>query len=308
MLTERGTSTGVITVADLLSRCAPEPVIDPEPATTPVTVGSLLRREGREPHAGDRPVQARSARQPDAYEDDAGTPARRGPALRRSAIAAGILLAAGSVFGAITVMSTSSSSPTADAPRPTGGYPGQGLLDPRQQVPDGAIPTVVDNTTQSESLDPGTGAPTSWMSIAVPGGDGGGSDDAPSGPTGSAVPPTGGTEAPQGNAAPLGATDTEDDAPSGDRGGFPQDNGSDRPDQGGGNNQGGGPDQGGGNNQGGGPDRGDPDGEQGGSEQPQEDSGGDGVIGGAVEDLGSALPDPLGDPVQSLGRAVSGLL
>ncbi len=297
MLSERGTSTsptGVITVADLLSRYAPEPVIAPEPAITPVSVGSLLRREGREPHAAHRPVQARAARLPAAYddEDDAGTDTHRGPMLRRSAIAAGILLAAGSVFGATTVMNTSS-SPTGDVPQPTGGYPGQGLLDPLQQVPAGAIPTVVDNTAQSNPLDPGAGAPTSWMSTAFPEGNegsGGGSDTAPSGPTASAVPPTGGTGAPQGGAAALGATeeaetDTRDS--SDDQGGAERDNGAD---------QDSGSDQG--------------DGDQGGSEDSgqQEQSGGDGVVGGAVEDLGSALPDPLGDPVESLGRAVSSLL
>ncbi|MBC8093904.1 MAG: hypothetical protein H7Y15_18605, partial [Pseudonocardia sp.] len=50
-LTHSGTSnapTGVITVADLLSRYAPDPMVEPEPAA-PVSVESLLRREG---HAG----------------------------------------------------------------------------------------------------------------------------------------------------------------------------------------------------------------------------------------------------------------
>jgi hypothetical protein len=299
LLTERGSSTspaGVITVADLLSRYAPDPVADVEPATTPVTVDSLLRREGHEPHTAARPVDARAARQPatrptgdadhahagdDAGEATAVPAARRGPALRRGAIAAGILLAAGSVFGATAVVSTSS-SPAGEVPPPAGGYPGQGLLDPQQQAPSGAIPTVVDNTAQSDPLDPGTGAPTAWMPTAFPEGDGGGSDDAPARPGGSAVPPAGSPQTPQGTPAPSATADPDD----GDRDGLDQDGSApDRPDRGGGNGDQGAP---------AGPDR--------------QDGSGGGLVGGAVEDLGDALPDPLGDPVSSLGRTVSALL
>ena len=309
MLTERGTSTaptGVITVADLLSRYAPEPTVGPEPATTPVSVGSLLRREGREPHATDRPAQARAVRQPYEDDDDTGPSTRRGPALRRSAIAAGVLLAAGSVLGAVTVMNTSSPS-TGDVPRPTGGYPGQGILDPQQQEPAGAIPTVVDNTAQSDPLDPGTAAPTSWMSTAFPGGDGsdeGSSDLAPSAPPGSAVPPAGGTEPPQDVTIPPGTaedTGTGSGGPAGDQGAGEQDSGSD---QGAGERD---SDDQGGNEQGGNDRGGDDQGGSGGSGQ-QEESGSDGVVGGTVEQLGGALPEPLGSPVRSLGQAVAGLL
>ena len=52
-------ATEVLTVADLLSRHAPVPVKDDEPETGGISVGALLRREGRAPRAADRPLQPR---------------------------------------------------------------------------------------------------------------------------------------------------------------------------------------------------------------------------------------------------------
>src|SRR5687768_1923812 len=86
-------ATEVITVADLLSRNAPAPVREVDPDTGGISVGALLRREGRAPRPADRPRQAR----PQQEQDPAG--ADRRILVRRGAIAAGTLLAAGSVLG-----------------------------------------------------------------------------------------------------------------------------------------------------------------------------------------------------------------
>ncbi|WP_300017294.1 hypothetical protein [Pseudonocardia sp.] len=282
LLSDRDASPGVVTVADLLSRYASEPPADPAPATAPVSVHSLLRREGRAPQAAEPPVPAGSDRQPGLPDDERAAPVRRGTALRRSALAAGVLLAAGSVFGAGTVLQNSA-TPAGDAPAQQGGLPGQGRPGP-EQVPAGAVPTVVDNTAQSDALDPGAAAPTSWMATAFPDSPGGAGD----GPSGSAVPgtsPPAGSGTPQGSAAPLagGADDRRD---SGDQRPVEQDSGSGRDDQSG-NDQSG-------NDQGGG--------------SATEEQAGGGIVGGTVETVGGALPDPLSDPVRSLGRTVSGLL
>ncbi|OLS97666.1 hypothetical protein BJF90_42490 [Pseudonocardia sp. CNS-004] len=89
----------MITVADLLSRNAPAPLREGDPDTDGISVGALLRREGRAPRAADRPVQPRPRQQQAPSDDDDGRPDRR-VLVRRGAIAAGTLLAAGSVVGA----------------------------------------------------------------------------------------------------------------------------------------------------------------------------------------------------------------
>src|SRR3954453_3435724 len=87
-------ATEVIPVADLLSRNAPVPVRDVEPDTGGISVGALLRREGRAPPPADRPVQPRPhQRAPEIRPEQAGTDRR--VLVRRGAIAAGALLAAG---------------------------------------------------------------------------------------------------------------------------------------------------------------------------------------------------------------------
>ncbi|OLT13580.1 hypothetical protein BJF78_21935 [Pseudonocardia sp. CNS-139] len=65
--------TGVVTVADLLRRHAPAPVRSDEAddATQAISVGTLLRREGRSPHALDRPIQ------PGAHQQAPAEPAAR---------------------------------------------------------------------------------------------------------------------------------------------------------------------------------------------------------------------------------------
>ncbi|MBW0116464.1 hypothetical protein [Pseudonocardia abyssalis] len=250
--------TGVVSVADLLNRYAPDPLIEAEPSTGPVSVGTLLRREGRAPHAVDRPVRARD-------EDD--EPRRGSGALvRRSAIAAGTLLAAGSVFGA-AVMTESAVTDTADDSRSSGEYAGEGRLDllPGQGR---AIPTVVDNTAQTNPLDPGEAAPMSWTGVAFPGA-GSGTPAAPpvassSAPTGGGAPAASSSGSTSTDRGTTGGTGTPVESPSGGGSGS---------------------------------------GDQGGDEDPgasDERSG----LGGAVQNVGDAAGVPL---VGDLGRAVSGV-
>lgn len=155
-----------VTVADLLTRNVTVPVkvaaADPGPE---VSVGSLLRREGRAPHAVDRPVQPRAHRNVDAGHD--AEPGARRALVRRSAIAAGALLAAGSAFGA-AVLTDSSGTSTQD--RPGGPHPGQGLLDGGGDAVPGGLPVaLIDPTAQTGWLDAGVGPPMSWSSVAFPG-------------------------------------------------------------------------------------------------------------------------------------------
>ena len=110
----------VITVAELLNRDALRPIVsDVDEHRLAVSVGTLLRREGRAPHALDRPVQARGQqRQPQPSDED--QPSR----VRRTALAAGTLLAASSVFGAAVLTDASGISGftgTADGQEPAGG-------------------------------------------------------------------------------------------------------------------------------------------------------------------------------------------
>jgi hypothetical protein len=160
----------VITVADLLSRNAPAPLREGDPDTDGISVGALLRREGHAPRAADRPVQPRP-RQQQASSDDDGRPDRR-VLVRRGAIAAGTLLAAGSVLGATLftdVVPTVNQAPTPGGEDDGGAYPGQGLLDPEGPVGAPADPVVIDQAAATDPLDPGTAAPTDWVPVAFPG-------------------------------------------------------------------------------------------------------------------------------------------
>jgi hypothetical protein len=121
-----------VSVAELLRRCAPAPEQDHDDAE-PIPVSALLRREGR--GTGDLP------RVPDR---------RKQLLVRRSALAAGALLAAGSAFVLTTAMHS-----TGDQPLASGTYPGEGALDGVADPP----PTA---------LDSGTAAPASWMPVAFP--------------------------------------------------------------------------------------------------------------------------------------------
>jgi hypothetical protein len=161
------TSTTAISVADLLSRNAPVPVkIEVDDPTAGVSVGTLLRREGRAPHALVRPIQARARQQTDEPADES-TP--QSVLVRRSAFAAGTLLAAGSVIGAAVLTDITPSG--VDAQGGTGDtYPGQGLLDQGGEVsanPPGAA--VIGPAAVSQQLDAGIPAPTEWMNVAFTG-------------------------------------------------------------------------------------------------------------------------------------------
>ncbi|WP_345612679.1 hypothetical protein [Pseudonocardia adelaidensis] len=163
----------MITVADLLSRNAPAPFreADPdiEPDTEGISVGALLRREGRAPRAADRPLQPRP-RQQAARDDEGGSD--RSVLVRRGAIAAGTLLAAGSVLGAALLTDV---TPTANqTPAPGGAeddapYPGQGLLDPEGPVAAPPDSVMIDQAAARDPLDPGTPAPSDWVPVAFPG-------------------------------------------------------------------------------------------------------------------------------------------
>jgi hypothetical protein len=136
--------SGVLTVADLLSRNAPLPVkILGSQTAPPVSVGSLLRREGLD----DAPVASRRA------------------ALRGGAIAAGTLLAAGSVYGAVLLADHSVPEQTPLA----GPDPRPALLD-TPAAPAATAPVVpVDRAAATTGgLDAGTGAPTTWSDVAFP--------------------------------------------------------------------------------------------------------------------------------------------
>ena len=130
----------VVTVAELMRRCAPAPEVEYDGAA-PIPVSALLRREGRS--AAGLPV----VQTPAVGEILSTLPARQ-PLLRRGAIAAGALLAAGSVFGLRAAMNAPFTPPTS-----SGTFPDQG-------EPSGpGSPTV---------LDAGQAAPSTWLPVAVP--------------------------------------------------------------------------------------------------------------------------------------------
>jgi hypothetical protein len=130
----------VVTVAELMRRCAPAPEVEDDGAA-PIPVSALLRREGRSA-TGLPAVQT-----PAVGEILSNLPARQ-PLLRRGAMAAGALLAAGSVFGLTAAMNAPFTPPTS-----SGTFPDQG-------EPSGpGSPTV---------LDAGQAAPSTWLPVAFP--------------------------------------------------------------------------------------------------------------------------------------------
>lgn len=273
MVTRAGSSdapTGVVTVGELLTRYAPDPIVEIDTGTgtttAPVSVGSLLRREGRAPHAPDRPLAPRARTAVEAGQDEPR--GGSGVLVRRSALAAGTLLAAGSVFGATVVTDSSSTEPV---DRPQTGYAGEGRLDlpPNQDL---TIPTVVDTAAQTDQLDPGDPAPTSWSDVAFPSSTGG--DSAPTGeaatPSASRTPSTGAPSTAAPAAAPVDQAGSSDDAAGGSGSGT-------------GGNSGGG-NSGGGRNQ-------------------ERGTG----LGTAVQDLGEGVGGPVGRLVGGVGGTVSGL-
>lgn len=200
-------ATEVITVADLLSRNAPVPVQRAEPDTGGITVGALLQREGRSPH-GDRPFKVR----PDRSEPtDTGAGAGRSALVRRGAIAAGTLLAAGSVLGAAIltdVTPTATQTPGTGGAEDDGPYPGQGLLD--QEDPAAALPDTVaidQAAARDPLLDPGTPAPSDWIPVAFPSAIDGEDDDTDDG----ADQAGSGSSGSSGSASQASATSDDDD-------------------------------------------------------------------------------------------------
>jgi len=123
-----------------MRRCTPAPEVDDEGAA-PIPVAALLRREGRSA-AGLPAVQA------PAVGEVLSTLPTRQPVLRRGAIAAGALLAAGSVFGLTAAMNAPFTPPSS-----SGVFPGQG-------APDGSASPGV--------LDAGEAAPSTWFPVAFP--------------------------------------------------------------------------------------------------------------------------------------------
>jgi len=123
-----------------MRRCTPAPEVDDDGAA-PIPVAALLRREGRSA-AGLPAVQA------PAVGEVLSTLPTRQPVLRRGAIAAGALLAAGSVFGLTAAMNAPFTPPSS-----SGVFPGQG-------APDGSASPGV--------LDAGEAAPSTWFPVAFP--------------------------------------------------------------------------------------------------------------------------------------------
>jgi hypothetical protein len=275
----RTASAGVVTVADLLSRNAPVPVRIPVDDTRPgVTVGSLLRREGRAPHAVDRPVQPRPHQQAD--ESAVASPTGKRVLARRGAVAAGTLLVAGSVFGAAALTDASSNGGQDGV---TGPYPGQGRLDAAGDLAAGPAArqptTVIDPTAVSGALDAGTAAPQSWIPVAFPGAGG-----VPGGPAGAApalagipgAPGTPGVGPATGDTGGTsGATGGQAAAPGGQGQGASSD----------------------------GRDAGAP----GGRQAQAQDSASDHGLGGTVSNVGKGLGDTAGDLGKQVGGPVGNL-
>ena len=116
-IVSRGRPGPVVTVAELVHRCPP--ALDPadEYGADPIPVAALLRREGRSAE-GLPVVQA-----PAVGDILSALPARH-PILRRGTIAAGALLAAGSVFGLTAAMNAPGAPPSSSGVYPDQGEPG----------------------------------------------------------------------------------------------------------------------------------------------------------------------------------------
>ncbi|GEL16213.1 hypothetical protein [Pseudonocardia asaccharolytica] len=281
---------GVVTVAELLSRNIPvQRATTDTDGDTPaefVSVGSLLRREGRAPHAADRPLLPRANRYSGEGDDTQTT--GRSTAARRATIAAGTLVAVGSVLGA-AVFTEAASNSSAAQDGLGGSYPGHGLRDggaPNAMATDGG-------DAGAGGLDAGIPAPTSWMTVAFPtrlnpGATAG--SDLPGGSGGSGTPavraagPWVGSPVVQGAATPAPAPGNHGNPGGGGHGSSGNEGNS-------GNH---------GNPGGGGHGADSPTGPVGSAV-----SGVTGAVGGAAEGVGDAAPDPVGGPVKKLGSTVS---
>lgn len=143
-----------------------EPIDD-----TPISVTSLLRREGRRvPHAADRPLQPRAHQLRTPEPEATATPVASAEpwfenvTIRRAGAAAGALVAAASVFGAAVLTDATGGGSNGDlaAPQITDGggapaigtLPALGLLGPLDAVP---------------GSDVGVGGPVSLAAFSAPG-------------------------------------------------------------------------------------------------------------------------------------------
>jgi hypothetical protein len=134
-----GKPAPVVTVAELMRRCTPAPELGDDGA--PIPVAALLRREGRS-------ATGLPAVQPPAVGEVLSTLPARQPLLRRGAMAAGALLAAGSVFGLTSAMNAPVTPPTSSGTFPDQAEPGGS-----------GSPAV---------LDAGQAAPSTWLPVAFP--------------------------------------------------------------------------------------------------------------------------------------------
>lgn len=163
---------GVVTVADLLSRNARS--ADRAPGHSPgpflaIPVGSLLRREGRLPRPADGTAGAAKPRL-------SRTTARRG------AVAAGVLLAAGSVLATMALTDVEPVSAVAGEAGDGTGYPGQGLLDRGDALAAAGGTALIGPAALRDALDAGSAAPMTWQPVAFPGATGAPSSGAAAAP------------------------------------------------------------------------------------------------------------------------------
>jgi hypothetical protein len=148
----RSRPPGALTVAELLDRIHP----DPEPQipvehASPISVDTLLRREGRTPLRG----------------PGSPTSAVGDPRIHRTAVAAGALLATGAVVG--VAVFTDASGGTDPLGAPDGAPPGRGQQDRPADglLSNGDRATIVDAAARSGSLDPGVAAASDLAGLAL---------------------------------------------------------------------------------------------------------------------------------------------
>jgi hypothetical protein len=159
----RHASSNAVSVAELIIRCSEReyvarPQADYGPETT-ISVAALLRREGRGPHAADRPLKPRGHSRP-APEHPG--PSRR--SVRKAAVAAGALFAAGAVFSTAVVDTVASPRGDFDLATDPGGLsagagPVDRVRDPAPSRPDRklALTTVAEQFVPIPSDGPGPG-------------------------------------------------------------------------------------------------------------------------------------------------------
>lgn len=137
------------------------------PTTQIVSVGSLLRREGRAPHAVDRPMQPRAVRRSELVS---AWPARPSSGRRRAAAVAGALVAAGSVLGAAIYNGAATHDSDAQAAA-DGMFPGLSLpsgADLPATLPVTYLPTTVALAGPLPATSVLQAGSTDWMRVAFP--------------------------------------------------------------------------------------------------------------------------------------------